>query len=46
MSAPIPDLTAFFRHLNVATAASDMSFGVSLDAGGFEYSSNSFLSSL
>lgn len=34
-----PNLTAFFRHLGVSTAHSDMSFGVSLDNGGFEYSS-------
>lgn len=32
-----PNLTALFRHLGVATAASDMSFAVSLDGGGFEY---------
>ena len=36
-----PNLTALFAHLGVATARSDMSFGVSLDNGGFEYSSNS-----
>ena len=28
-----PNLTALFRHLEVPTAASDMSFAVSLDAG-------------
>ena len=33
-----PNLTALFRTLDVATAASDMSFAVSLDDGGFEYS--------
>ncbi len=32
-----PNLTALFRHLGVATKASDMSFAVSLDDGGFEY---------
>lgn len=39
-----PNLTAFFRHLNVPTLDSDMSFGVSLDQGRFEYSSNSLVS--
>jgi uncharacterized protein len=33
-----PNLTALFRHLGVATKASDMSFAVSLDGGRFEYS--------
>ena len=32
-----PNLTALFQHLAVPTAASDMSFAVSLDAGGLEY---------
>ncbi|MDN6887104.1 NAD(P)/FAD-dependent oxidoreductase [Variovorax sp. CAN2819] len=32
-----PNLTALFRHLEVPTAASDMSFAVSLDAGRLEY---------
>ncbi|WP_235510100.1 NAD(P)/FAD-dependent oxidoreductase [Variovorax sp. Root473] len=32
-----PNLTALFRHLGVPTAASDMSFAVSLDAGRLEY---------
>ena len=32
-----PNLTALFRHLRVPTKASDMSFAVSLDDGGFEY---------
>jgi predicted NAD/FAD-binding protein len=41
-----PNLTAFFAHLGVTTAGSDMSFGVSLDHGRFEYSSNSVLSYL
>lgn len=41
-----PNLTALFAHLGVATAASDMSFGVSLDKGRFEYSSNSVVSYL
>jgi predicted NAD/FAD-binding protein len=34
-----PNLTALFAHLGVETVASDMSFGVSLDDGGFEYAS-------
>lgn len=33
-----PNLTALFRMLDVPTAASDMSFAVSLDNGGYEYS--------
>ncbi len=33
-----PNLTALFRHLNIATTPSDMSFAVSLDGGDFEYS--------
>lgn len=32
-----PNLTALFRHLGVATQASDMSFAVSLDGGALEY---------
>ncbi|WP_421612039.1 NAD(P)/FAD-dependent oxidoreductase [Agrobacterium tumefaciens] len=36
-----PNLTALFKTLGVATAASDMSFAVSLDDGGFEYSGGS-----
>ncbi len=32
-----PNLTALFRHLDVPTRASDMSFAVSLDGGGLEY---------
>ncbi len=32
-----PNLTALFQTLNVPTAASNMSFAVSLDDGGFEY---------
>lgn len=32
-----PNLTALFRHLGVATQASDMSFAASLDDGRFEY---------
>ncbi len=39
-----PNLTAMFKHLDVPTLKSDMSFGVSLDGGRFEYSSNSLLS--
>ena len=38
-----PNLTALFRHLDVPTAASDMSFGVSLDDGALEYSSTNLL---
>ncbi len=33
-----PNLTALFRHLNIATEPSDMSFAVSIDDGDFEYS--------
>lgn len=32
-----PNLTALFQHLGVPTTGSDMSFGVSLDAGRLEY---------
>lgn len=32
-----PNLTALFKHLNVPTRASDMSFAVSLDQGALEY---------
>ena len=32
-----PNLTALFRHLDVETAPTDMSFGVSLDGGALEY---------
>lgn len=35
-----PNLTALLRRLDVPTVQSDMSFGVSLDGGRFEYSSN------
>ncbi len=35
-----PNLTALFRHLEVATKPTDMSFGVSLDDGALEYGSN------
>lgn len=35
-----PNLTALFDHLDVATKASDMSFGVSIDGGRFEYSAS------
>ncbi len=35
--ATYPNLVALFRHLGVATRASDMSFGVSLDGGRREY---------
>jgi uncharacterized protein len=33
-----PNLVALFRHLDVPTVASDMSFAASMDDGGFEYS--------
>ncbi len=36
--ATYPNLTALFRHLNVQTKASDMSFAVSMDDGLLEYS--------
>lgn len=42
--ANYPNLTALFEHLGVHTKGSDMSFGVSLDDGRLEYSSNSALS--
>lgn len=35
--ATYPNLIALFEHLGVATRATDMSFAVSLDNGGFEY---------
>ena len=35
-----PNLTALFRHLEVPTKASDMSFSVSLDGGALEYAGN------
>jgi len=35
-----PNLAALFHHLGVPTDVSDMSFGVSLDGGRLEYSSN------
>ncbi|WP_421737031.1 NAD(P)/FAD-dependent oxidoreductase [Caulobacter sp.] len=38
-----PNLVALFRHLDVPTVDSDMSFGVSLDDGALEYSSNNLL---
>ena len=37
-----PNLVALFDHLGVETAPSNMSFGVSLDAGGYEYSGTGF----
>jgi predicted NAD/FAD-binding protein len=37
--ANYPNLAALFRHLDVSTAFTDMSFGVSLDDGGLEYAS-------
>lgn len=41
--ATYPNLTALFRHLGVATKASDMSFAVSLDDGGLEYNGNNLV---
>jgi predicted NAD/FAD-binding protein len=38
--ATYPNLAAFLAHLNVETARSNMSFGVSLDGGRFEYASS------
>jgi len=35
-----PNLTALFEHLGVPTKAAHMSFAVSIDDGGFEYSSH------
>jgi uncharacterized protein len=37
-----PNLTALFAHLDVATEPSEMSFAVSLDNGGLEYSGSRF----
>ena len=37
--AAYPNLTALFAHLKVATKATEMSFGVSLDDGALEYGS-------
>jgi hypothetical protein len=37
--ANYPNLAALFRHLDVPTAFTDMSFGVSLDGGDLEYAS-------
>src|SRR5579871_3493839 len=37
--ANYPNLVAMFKHLEVATKPSDMSFAVSMDRGRFEYSS-------
>lgn len=36
--ATYPNLTALFRHLGVATRATEMSLAVSMDGGAFEYS--------
>ena len=38
-----PNLVALFDHLGVPTEWSDMSFGVSVDGGGLEYSSSDML---
>lgn len=42
--ANYPNLVALLEHLDVKTKGSDMSFGVSLDDGRLEYSSNSAMS--
>ena len=36
-----PNLSALFRHLDIETRSSDMSFAASLDGGAFEYSGSS-----
>jgi uncharacterized protein len=41
-----PNLTALFRHLDVGTAPTDMSFGVSLDNGRLEYAGTDLASLL
>ena len=38
-----PNLTQLFRHLDVPTEATDMSFGVSLDRGRLEYNAGDWL---
>lgn len=38
-----PNLTQLFRHLDVGTEATDMSFGVSLDRGRLEYNAGDWL---
>ncbi len=38
-----PNLTQLFRHLEIATEATDMSFGVSLDRGRLEYNAGDWL---
>lgn len=40
-TASYPNLIALFAHLGVPTAATDMSFAVSLDRGGYEYAGSS-----
>lgn len=40
-TASYPNLIALFDHLGVRTAATDMSFAVSLDEGGYEYAGSS-----
>ncbi|MGL4811149.1 MAG: NAD(P)/FAD-dependent oxidoreductase, partial [Beijerinckiaceae bacterium] len=37
-----PNLVALFKHLGIETANTDMSFGVSLEEGAFEYSGGSW----
>jgi len=41
--ATYPNLIALFEHLGVQTRQTDMSFGVSLDDGGFEYAAPGLL---
>lgn len=41
-----PNLTALFEHLGVATHATDMSFGVSIDGGRLEYAGSTRRSTL
>lgn len=43
-TASYPNLIALFQHLGVETAATDMSFAVSLDAGRYEYAGSSVTS--
>jgi hypothetical protein len=40
-TASYPNLIALFEHLRVPTAATDMSFAVSLDTGDYEYAGSS-----
>jgi uncharacterized protein len=42
-TASYPNLIAMFAHLGVPTAESDMSFAVSMDRGGYEYSGSGLI---